>query len=79
MTIFYKELGIRALALANALQYQNAETLLRLAWAASDDIMPDALAKASAAMTFAWARGDEYDHDQFEKGVALLEKYLETA
>jgi hypothetical protein len=75
MTAFYRELARRALNLANALQYENAETLLRLANCEAE-ALPGLLGDAQAEMTFAFIF-DPYDHDQFQEGVALLERYLE--
>ena len=81
---FYRELARRVVALANALQYENAANLLHLALSASDDPAPATLGTADCEMQFAFTpipSGDsaDYDHERFDRAVASIELWLATA
>lgn len=77
MTAFYRELARRTLNLVNALQYENAETLLRLA-NCEPEPLPERLCAAQGEMSEAF-QSQPYDHDLFMEGVADLERYLEES
>jgi len=78
---FHRELAVRVLALVNALQYENAGTLLHLALSAEEDATaPEVFYDADVAMQFAfhpvWRKTGELDHVQFEEGITLIENWL---
>jgi len=78
---FYRELAVRVVALADALQYEKAATLLHLALSTEvEPTAPDLLYDVDCAMQTAyhpvWAKTGEYDHKLFTVGINSLEQWL---
>lgn len=84
MSTFYLELAIRVLRLANALQYENAINLLRLALSAEGEVdhAPEALRSIDVDLQFCWdveiRLNGEPDHEKFTEAIAALEAWVDA-
>ena len=82
LTPFYIELCKRVLGCADALQYENAHNLLRLAMICDDNRAPEPIADAACEMDFAFKdyhiTTGVYDHDQFCAALDTLKAWVDA-
>lgn len=82
VTQFYVELCKRVLGCADALQYENAHNLLRLAMICDDNRAPEPIADAACEMNFAFMgyriTTGLYDHDRFCDALDTLKAWVDT-
>lgn len=78
--LFYRELARRIVDLANALQYENAYNLLRLAMISDEGQAPEAIAEAATEVQFAYMplNDDGYDHERFCAAVDSVTAWLNS-